>query len=539
MRNKKTLAVLLCAAMAAGTMTAGTTMTACAEEEKVLTIGWAYEPSTLDPARAEEDASYRITHMTTEALLRYVDGEVEPGCAESYEASDDKMEYTFHLREDSVFSDGTPITAETFRYSLLRLLDPEVGNEACETGYVIKNGLAYNTGECEAEDLGIEVVDDYTLKLTLEYPTYPVQFTRWEFSPVSEEASEEYGIAYGAEAENMLTNGPFTVTEWVHDSEVVLEKNENYWNADAINLDKIVCVINATGDTAVDMLMTDALDVADMSTQIQADTMVDQGFELYTSTSGYQCLHINHTGKTEETALFLSNVNFRKALNYAIDRDALVATSYTTDIAATRAICPDEDGVDGLFQEEYPYEGWSTGADTEKAKEYLELALEELGKTADEIPTFTFLCYDSNNNMIALNAVMDMWNKALGINCEIDAQPIQNMIQKMYNGEYDFWKGAVSREGIDALSLFDYYQSEDGTFNYSDEAYDALYDAALNAQDWQERKDDIFALEQDFCENVIDLLLTWQGTYAVYSPNVTGITAYDGAVDVTYADIAE
>lgn len=539
MKLRKVIAAALCAAMALTGSAGCLTASAAEGTEKVLNVGWSYEPSSLDPARGSEDASYSLINIVGETLLRNVENVAQPGIAESYETNDDNTEYTFHLREDAVYSDGTPVTANDFAYAFKRLLDTEGAYENAEGAYIIKNAEAYYNGEAKESDLGIEVVDDHTLKLTLESPTYPLSFTAHALMPINQAKAEECGITYGAEAENILTNGPFTVTSWTHDSEVVLEKNENYWNADAIKLDKIVLKLNAKGDTAVDMLLAGELDVANMDSQVQADTLMASGFSSLTFTGGVEDVHINHAGSTEETGLFLSNTNFRKALSYAIDRNALVATAYTTDVAATRVVGPNEAGVDAAFVEEYPYEGWSASADAEKAKECLQLALDELGKTADEIPTFSILCYDSNTNMLAMNAVMDMWSQTLGISCQIDAQPLQNMLQKMYNGEYDFWKGGFPISGVDYLDVFSYYISDQGLFHYVDETYDEKYDTALYATSWADRKAAIADLEQYFCENVVDLVVTWPGEYVVYSDKVTGVTVNSLDKDIIYADIAE
>ena len=507
--------------------------------EKVLNVGWPYDASTLDPARASVDSEYRVLIATNEPLLRDVEGEAQPGSAESYEVNDDQTEYVFHLREDNVYSDGTPITAADFQYALERLLNPDEGYEEASTAFIIKNAEAYYMGEADVADLGIEAVDDYTLKLTMEYSTYPINFCRWEFSPINQATAEEYGLEYGAAAEKVLTNGPFTVTSWVRDSEMVLEKNANYWNADAINLDKVVLKIGASGDVAVDMLLTDELDLAEMGSQVRADTMTDNGFESMIHASGVQCLHINHAGMTEESGLFLSNVNFRKALSYAIDRNAMVATAYTTDMPATRMTLPTEMGVEGLFHEEYPYEAWPAAADPDKAKECLDLALSELGKTVEDIPTFSLLCSDSNNNMVALNAIMDMWNKTLGINCEIDAQPAQNMIQKMYNGEFDFWKGGLDTGIVDSFEMFEYFYSPDSLFGVQDEKFDELYNAVRNTTTWQDRKDAMFEMEKEYCESMLDLTITWMSTYYSYNPRVTGLTLDSNAINFVYADITE
>ena len=325
-------------------------------EPKVLTVGWPYEPATMDPHRANEDAAYNALRMMVEGLVRNINGEAAPGVAKSWDVSADNMEYTFHLRK-SVFSDGSPVTAENFRYGLFRLLDASKGYEKADSAFIIRNAERYYNGECDAAEVGIEVRDDYTLKLTLAVPTFPVVFSDWPWSPMKKDFVESKGEVYGTEAENLLTNGPFTLKTWEHDSRLVLVRNGNYWNADAVKLSEIVGVINATDDTAVDMMLVHELDLVELTNQVQAKTLTDGGFSVNSYTSTYQDLHINHLGKTKETGRFLSNANFRRAVNYAIDRQALVATVYTTSLPASRLTAPNEMGKEGRFNEDYPLEG--------------------------------------------------------------------------------------------------------------------------------------------------------------------------------------
>ncbi len=511
---------------------------ASAGGEKVLNVGWSYDPASLDPARAAMDSEYRLLLSTGEALLRGVDGEARPGAAESYEVNDQQTEYTFHLREGLTYSDGSPVTAEDYAYAMLRLLDPEAGYEQAETAFIFQNAEAYYNGECAAEDVGVEVVDAQTLRLTMEYPTYPISFCTWEFAPIKKDLAEELDIAYGSDADKVLTNGPFTVTSWVRDSEIVLEKNPNYWDADSVKLDRIVLKVGAEGDTAVDMMTAGELDAATITGQVQADALTAQGFLCLTDTTGAQCAHINHKGKTEETGLFLSNANFRKALSYAVDRSAMVATAYTTDIPATRVCLPNDMGVSGTYNDEHPYEAWSTSPDAEKARECLNKALSELGKTAADIPTFTVLCFDSANNMIAMNAIMDMWSQTLGIACEIDAQPIQNMLQKVMEGDYDFWKGGVEKDKVDSIGIFREYYGPVTLFGIENEEFDALFNAAQAATSWEARKDAMFELEQCFCDNMLDVVVTWISEFYIYSPSVTGVTMDPSGISFVYADLA-
>jgi oligopeptide transport system substrate-binding protein len=163
---------------------------------KMLSVGWPYEPATMDPHRANEDAAYNALRMMVEGLVRNVDGKAVPGVASSWEVSSDNKEYTFHLRK-SVFSDGTPVTAKDFQYGLFRLLDSKKAFEKADSAFMIKNAEKYYKGECDASQVGITVKDDYTLKLSLAVPTFPIVFADWPFSPMQKDFVEKQGAQYG------------------------------------------------------------------------------------------------------------------------------------------------------------------------------------------------------------------------------------------------------------------------------------------------------------------------------------------------------
>lgn len=487
----------------------------------VLRVGWPYEPASMDPHRANEDAAYNALRMMVEGLVRNANGEAVPGIAESWEASADNMEYTFHLRK-SRFGDGSPVTAKDFQYSLMRLLDPAKAFAKASTAFIIKNAESYYKGKSKAEDVGIEVKNDYTLKLTLSMPTFPIVFSDWSLSPMSKAFVESKGAIYGSSAANLLTNGAFTLKAWEHDSKLILVKNENYWDASSISLSEIDAFINAAGDTAVDMMLAKQLDLVEFSNRNQVKTLADKGFAVESYAPAYQFLHINHKGKSEKTGKFLSNLNFRKALSYAVDRQDLVSTVYTTSTASTRLTAPNERGVKGRFNVEYPYSGFQAGDNPAKAKEYLGLALKELGLVASDIPTFTMLCFDSQGSLMALQAIQDMLKKNLGIACVIDAQPIPSMIAKVYSSDYDLWKGGSSLGKVDWLDEIakSYLSGAGAPYNFRDAAFDALYKKASMATTWKERKDRMFDLEKYFCDNVVDLLLNWQQTFVVHNPKL-------------------
>ena len=334
-------------------------------------------------------------------------------------------------------------------------MDPEAGHYNAESGYILENGEEYYAGECEWDEVGVKAVDDLTIEYTFKNPQYESTFTSTSlFAPLEESFVDPLGTEYGSSSDKLLTNGPFIVSDWVSDSTMTLVKNENYWDADSINMDEMDFKFNVTGDTGVDMMLADELDFVPTGNTQQQQTLTDAGFESTKYTTSYRCLNLNHKGKTEETGLFLGNANFRKAISYAIDRTALCASVMTSDEPATRLTAPSEAGVTGSFDEEFEYEGWPATADVEKAQEYLNAALDELGKTADEIPTIELLCYESQGSIDVLAAVQDMLKKNLGIETVINSQTIQVMVSSAMSGDYDLWYGGNGLEIPDALGGF-------------------------------------------------------------------------------------
>lgn len=544
-RAKKVVAMLLVMILAIGMLAGcgGSDSDGNGVSEEGIRIALAYEPESLDIASQDSgDIAGAVLRMTSEPLLRNVDGVAEYGIAESYEVSEDGKIYTFHLRESS-FADGTPVTADDVYYGVMRTLDPNRGFAYAYNLYDIAGAENYNKGLSSADEVKIKVIDDMTIEFSMAIPSYPLYFTGLGFTPVKQEAVEAAGDAYGSEAGNIIGNGPYTITEWVHESEIVLEKNENYWNSDAIHNDKVTFKVNADGQGAYDMMMADELDICSFHDMNIVDSLLEsEDYENLEFVSGAQFLHINQEGRTPETGKWLQNADFRRALSYAIDREALVKSVLTGDVASNRLTSPDVMGVNDTFNTEYPYEGWSTTAEPEKAQEHLKLAMNDLGVTdTADIPEFTFLCTDNTLNMNYLNAVADMWEKTLGVRAVINAQPLSTMLEMMDStGGFDFVKGGKDFGLVDWLaSVAVFYLSGEGLPNNCNDAeLDSLYYKALASPDWQTRKDNMFELEKYLCDNVIGLVTTWSGEHVVYKANIKGLTVTSsGYADYTFVEV--
>ncbi len=517
-------------------------------EPVVKEITWArsYESTSLDPTEAADDNSINIVSYTTESLLRLLNGELVEGIAESWEVADDNVTYTVKLRE-SVWSDGSALTAEDFVYGFFRLIDPEQAHSQASSGYVILNAQKYAEGTAEKSEVGYKALDEYTLEITFQETSLENLYTLASntFAPIKKEVAEEYESAYGSEKDAFLGNGPFVISEWSHENQIVLEKNENYWNADSINITKMTGIANVSNDTAVEMMQTGTIDLATFTNPVYYETLIDEGYDYSTYSNNYQFLHINQKGKSEEAGKFLSNVNFRKALSYALDRTALCSSVLPGQTPATRLADPGMMGINDFFVNEYPYEdGINATVDTEKAQQYLELALEELDATIEDVPELYMLCYEAQTSQTALQACQDMFLTTLGINCVIDPQPIQQMIGKVFSFDYDFWWGGLGTGNVDVGStdgVLSYYDgtNPDALFGYSNEKFDEYFMIAATTLDAKERMDAISELEKLFCDEIPGLLITWQTAHAVYVPSIElagGIRNSFGP-DLAFADI--
>ena len=223
------------------------------KSEFVVNACIASEPETIDPNLSSSvDASIYSHHMFEnlmkyEMTNEYVDGsknmretEVSYGQAKSYEISDDLTIYTFKLRDDIYWSDGKPVTANDFEYSWKRLVDPAT---AADYGYflndIVLNATAIQNGEKDKETLGVRAIDDKTLKITLETPcAYFIEMCAFAgLMPLRQDIVE--GNPNWTNPENIVCNGPYKLTEWVHDSKIVMEKNDKYYNYAKLGPDKI------------------------------------------------------------------------------------------------------------------------------------------------------------------------------------------------------------------------------------------------------------------------------------------------------------
>jgi oligopeptide transport system substrate-binding protein len=193
----------------------------------------ATEPSALDPGLVGDFTTLQYWQLLWEGLIgRDKDDHLQPRGAESYTISEDGTVFTFKLRKEAKFSDGSPVTAHDYEWTLKRNLDPASGSKYAHSLFPLKNAAAFFKGDIKDRDaVGAKALDDYTLQLTTERPApylIPLIAATWTLFPLKREVLEKYGDKW-TEAGNIVTNGPFMVQSWKHDQEMVLVPNPYYW----------------------------------------------------------------------------------------------------------------------------------------------------------------------------------------------------------------------------------------------------------------------------------------------------------------------
>ncbi|RKR04495.1 oligopeptide transport system substrate-binding protein [Kushneria sinocarnis] len=252
----------LCALLATGPLPAGAGEP---DEAAVLHRANGAEPSSLDPQLGTGSWESNITGDLFEGLLaRDAAGELIPGVAQRWDVSADGLTYTFHLRENARWSDGTPVTAGDFVYAWRRLLSPELGAAYAYLLFPVANARAINHGEQAAETLGVQAVDEHTLTVTLTRPTgyFPELLAHPSTFPVPEQAIRAHGSRW-TQPGNMVSNGAFELTEWVSHGHITARRNADFHDAAGVSLQAVTYYPIDDARAALNRFRTGEMDMID------------------------------------------------------------------------------------------------------------------------------------------------------------------------------------------------------------------------------------------------------------------------------------
>ncbi|MFT4417225.1 peptide ABC transporter substrate-binding protein [Fredinandcohnia humi] len=509
-------------------------------EPKILRLNNNEEPGSLHPGIAQGTHDSWILEHAFEGLTKKTqEGEIVAGVAKEWKISDDGLTYTFTLRDDAKWSNGDPVTAHDFEYAWKFALNPETASTYAYQLYYIAGGAEYN-GAKEGADLqalqdqvGVKALDDTTLEVKLAQPTaYFLDLTSfYTYYPISKKVQEENPNWY-QEAETFVSNGAFKLTEWKHKESLKLEKNENYYDKDNINLDEVHFVIIDDENTAWQMYQSGELDLVYPLPQDVIGQLVstkDPEFQIGTDLSTYY-YNLNNDKKP------FNNVKVRKALAMAIDRQTIVEhVAQGGQPPAFSVVPPGIPDVSGDYQEN---NGKLFEENVEEAKKLLEEGLAEEGLS--EFPKVTLTYNTSEGHKRIAEAVQEMWRKNLGIEITLENVEFQVKLDREKAGDYEISRAGWVGDYVDPMTFMDLWVT-DGPYNdanWSNTEYDELINTAKTSLDPEVRMKAMHDAEKILMDEMPIIPVYFYTKPFTVKPHVTGIyTPINRYPQFIYADI--
>lgn len=466
---------------------------------KTISLNAGMEPTGLNTLTSTYSIEFALfKHMYENLVTLDDDDNTAPGAAESWDYDEDTLTYTFHLRKDGVWTNGDPVTAKDFEFAWSQALNPDVASDYAYFLYFIKNAEKYFNGEVTWDEVGVKVVDDYTLEVTLEQPT-PYALFLFSFgtlAPINQRFYEAVGAdLYSTEAQYFCTNGPFALTEWSHNDKIVMQKNDAWHGAADVEVEEIDWKIITDANAALSSFLAGDLDMVGLGTGelIKQATAAGATIQSYTDGTAFY-IYFNNNDQ------YLSNVNLRRALFNAIDEQKEIDTVWQNDNEPmTSFTAPGVSATDGTSFAGKVGELYAPSRDQEKAKEYLATALSELGCTVDDLSAHLSIdCGDSATSIAEASFYQEQWRQVLGIEVTVNSMITKQGSQNRKTGNYVMSVTGWGPDYNDPNTFLDLWVTDGGNnqTGFSNERYDELIDLASKETDLEKRESYFIECEQ-------------------------------------------
>lgn len=488
--------------------------------ESLIRRGIVGEPNAFDPAKASLWHEYYLMKDMFEGLVIYDNkGNIAPGVAQSWEADADGSVYTFKLRDNAKWSDGTPVTAHDFAYSWKRKVNPETASMDPRLLYPVKNAQKISKGEMKPDDLGVAALDDLTLQVTLEGPTpyFIENVAHGTMLPVNKANVEAHGEKF-ARPGVMVSNGPFTLHEHVPNDHITLVKNDKYWDADNVHLDKVEFV--PTLDQAASVRRYEAKEL-DMLTGVPTSELprLKEAFKEQVNIA--PSLTVEYYVFDTRQKPF-DDKNLRRALSMVIDRDFIVDEIFSG--AGTPAYSMIAPGIASYGEpSKVDFAGQSMVDREDKALELIA----EAGYGPNGKPLEITIRYNTNatNEQVA-TAIAGMWNEAFGIDVKLHNLDLASHYGHLQSGgEFQVARASRTPEYADAVATLSLDISTQKTYNYgrfNSPDYDDLIGRSHTELDAAARSKLLHDAESILMESQVIMPLVNTANIWLVSPKVSG-----------------
>lgn len=496
----------------------------CTKETKKikdeLTVNLGYELQSIDPAINDETYGFiYINHAFEGLLTKDINGKIVGGSSDKWEISEDKLKYTFRIREDAKWSDGKKLTADDFVYSYRRVVDPKTASPIAYLMYYIKNAKDINIGKKPIESLGVTAIDENTLTIELENPTLyfeDILASGGCYVPVREDIINKYGDDWTWNSESYIGNGAYKMTERKPDELIAFELNTNYWDYKNQVAKKINFVLIADEYISLNAVRTGDVDFSINAPPIgEIESLIKENLMAVSDIIGVYYLDLNNKDKT------LSDKRVRKALSLAIDRNYIVSNiGHGKLIAAESFVPPVVKGVEKSFREE--------SSNFIIANNYSNNIIEakkllaEAGYPNGENFPILEVKVSSGFYTTVLEAIQEMWKNNLNIDVVVRTEESKITLPFRQSGKYQIARTSWTGDYNDPLTMLQIMTSE-SDINYSgfsNERYDYLINFATTSTNEKDRMEALKEAEAILFEEMPIIPFIYRTDFLVVNPKL-------------------
>lgn len=450
---------------------------------QILNIGNGEDPKTLDPQKCNESTCSAIIRQLFEGLVQADEnGKIIPASAESWKISEDGKIYTFHLRKNLKWSDGSKVTANDFEYSFRRLVDPKNASDQASLLEFVVNGKDILEGKKNIATLGVKAIDDFTFEIKLSQPspsffenltvsnTFPVQIKNVE---IHKDSFTQVG--------NLVSNGPYKLIYRKVGDKVTVARNDYYWNNKESYIEKANFYSVVDQNSEFSMYETGQLDLTS-TIPINQFKQVKAKYSSELVNNPYLACY-NYVFNTQKAPL--NNKKLRQALSIAIDRDVIAYS--VLGMGQKPLYDPIPYGLKDYTQNKAVWQDWPRAKQLDEAKRLYK----EAGYS-DSKPLTIHILYNTNDaHRKIATAIASMWKNNLGVNAITQNEEWKTMLDKRSNGDFEVLRMGNIANINDASDFLSPFRSTDPSNDakYKNPEYDAIVNQALQEMNLVKRKE--------------------------------------------------
>ncbi|EHD21139.1 MULTISPECIES: ABC transporter substrate-binding protein [Brenneria] len=470
-------------------------------EKQELVRGNGSEPASLDAHKVESDVEANIIHDFFEKLIAVRDdGSISGGLAEKWEQQDHQL-WTFHLRPDLKWSDGTPLTADDVVFSWRRLVDPQTLSpyQSYIPNMHVRNAADIAAGKKPASELGIRALDRRTVQIELDRPLsyFLAMVAHFAVVTLPQAAIEKYGDKW-TQPGNFVGSGPFILEEWVVNERIVAKRNPYYWDNVHTILNKVTYLPIVSNTAEVNRYKTGEVEVTftlpphlfkALKTELPDQVKVNPQLSTYYYKFNTQKPPFN-------------DPRVRRALDLALDKTVIAEKVLGMGQVPAYSILPP--GMAGYTSQQPEWAAWTQQQRNAEAKKLLSAA----GFSAQRPLKFDLLYNTSESHQRVAIAASSMWKQVLGVEARLKNQEWKTMLDTMRTGDFQVVRSSWAADYNEPSTYFDILRTgnsnNQGRFTHAE--YDALLDRAVNANSVAARNSDDYHQAEKILQQQVPLL---------------------------------